>query len=141
MDALTIQFTEIIRKPEPTQIIKPFIMKLKREHDTFYKNNYNFVLKSVQHKCYFRNREEQELFLDVSIEVLKERTYLTKYEMKRMEQIYYENHYERLRAILKYIYNHNDIELSTEFEFDETELTLKLYSEFPTRINYPYYRI
>ena len=118
-------------------VIKPFIMKLKREHDTFYKNNYKLVLSRDQRKCYYKNREEQELFLQVAEEDLKERTYLTPYQMKRRQQIYYENHYERLRTILEYICEHPDMDLSAEFEFDTEELYIKLFAKFHESISLP----
>ena len=107
------------RQTKQEQTVKPFIMKLKREHSNFYKNNYRHVLSLSQRGCYYDNEALYFYILKETEKELKERTDLTKYEIKRIQQTLYEHYYEKLRAMLEYISEHPDMDLSAKFEFDD----------------------
>lgn len=107
------------RQTKQEQIVRPFIMKLKREHSNFYKNNYKHVLNIAQRGCYYDNESLYFYILKEDEKKLKERTDLTKYGMKRVQQTLHERYYAKLRAMLEYISENPDMNLATEFEFDD----------------------
>ena len=108
------------RRQPKEQPIPAFKHRMKREHYIIYMNTYRNNFKSNQRNCYYTNKENEIAMLkQVEKELQEERSeILTKCEIKRIQKALYENHYERLTAILEYINKNPDVECDAFFEFE-----------------------
>lgn len=101
------------------QPIPAFKQRMKREHHIIYMCSYRNNFKSNQRTCYHINKENEiAMVRQVEKELKEERKELSKYEIKRIQKALYENHYERLTAILEYINKTPDVEYDAFFEFE-----------------------
>lgn len=107
------------RKQPKEQPIPAFKQRMKREHYIIYMNTYNNNFKSNQRTCYRINKENEiAMVRQVEKELKEERPNLSKCEIKRIQKALYENHYERLNAILEYINKTPDVAYDAFFEFE-----------------------
>jgi len=107
------------RKQPKEQPIPAFKQRMKREHYIIYMNTYKNNFKSNQRTCYYINKENEiAMVKQVEKELKEERPDLSKYEIKRIQKKLYENHYERLSAILEYINKTPDVKYDASFEFE-----------------------